>query len=110
MALSDYKFPDYPRRELRAALQASVRASGSPMPETAMDEIVDLAVHAAGSARRAMIETVERASDPRMVKTASGLAISLIASDCQMFENALRAYAKATGAVFNEHRVEVVRG
>ena len=107
MPLADLKFADYPRRELRAGLQASVRDHGSAMPEYALDEIVDLACHAAAASRRAMLEVLDRASDSRMTPTAVGLAISLIASDCEAFEGALRHYAKSTGAVFEAKSVKI---
>lgn len=97
MQFSTISFEDYPRQELRDHLLGMRAQTGSPMPLSAIDEIVDLACHAAERSRSAALEVLDRASDPRISNTAIGLAFSLIASDCKTIEAALRLYASETG-------------
>lgn len=104
------EWPDYPRRELRAKLVDHAREANSPMPPAAIDEIVDLACHAAALARRAMLEAIDRTIDPRVATTAVGLASSLVRHDCGQLEEALKAYASQSGAKFYSSRVEVQHG
>tara|TARA_R110002072_G_scaffold38314_3_gene110881 strand:- start:2546 stop:2878 length:333 start_codon:yes stop_codon:yes gene_type:complete len=107
LCLTSIDFPAHPRRQLRACLEEQRIASGSQMPAAAVDEAVDLACHAAESARRTMFEILDRASDPRITTTSIGLAISLLSSDCARIEAGLRDYAEQTGATFREARVEI---
>jgi hypothetical protein len=101
------KFAPYPRRELRAHIMQLRQRTGSNMPDAAVDEIVDIACHAAESGRRAMLETLDRASDPRIANTAIGLASSLLASDLNFHNQAVKEFAKQSGLHFEEARLEV---
>ena len=105
--LSSLDFPEHPRRELRAYLNDTRIASGSQMPAAAVDEAVDLACHAAQCARRTLLETLDRSSDPRIVTTSLGLAISLLSNDCKRIEAGLRSYAESSGAAFHEAQLEI---
>ena len=107
MALGTIEFADYPRNELRAILRRNRDANASGMPDSAIEEIVDLACHAAASARQSMLDTLDRASDGRITRTALGLATSLVASDCKKFEEALRSYAEANGKPLHVETVTV---
>lgn len=101
MAFADLPFPDYPRSALRKIL-----AEGSKAPPQHLDEIVDIACHAAGSARRSMLEVLDRSSDPRIAITAIGMANSLVRADAERLEEALREGAAAAGLATFSGKVE----
>lgn len=100
-------FPPYPRRELRAQIVGLRQRTGSPMPDDAIDEIVDIACHAAEVGRRAMLEVIDRASDPRVSTTAVGIAGSLLAHDLRLLAEGLQHAAKVTGAHFETSTLKV---
>lgn len=99
------KFAPHPRTELRKHLIA--RAAGSKMPDAAVDEIVDMACHAAESGRRAMLETIDRSSDSRIAMTAIGIAGSLLAHDLELLKEGLQFAATQTGLHFEVGTLEV---
>lgn len=100
-------FAPYPRRELRAHLVKMRSANSSPMPDAAIDEIVDLACHAAESGRRAMLEVVDRAADHRVSITAIGIAASLLAHDLRLMMDGLEQAARASGLHFEKSTLGV---
>lgn len=102
---SALSFPPYPRAELRAHLVKMRAANNSPMPDAAVDEIVDLACHAAESSRRTMLETIDRSSDPRVSLTAVGIASSLMAHDMKIFIEGLQEMAQQFGLHFESSRI-----
>lgn len=85
-------FLDYPRAELRAHL---VKTSSCP-PEH-IDEVVDIACHAAASARLTLLETIDRAGSWRISTTAIGIAVSLLQHDMEMLRAGLIDTAKTFG-------------
>lgn len=105
---SDFRtltFAPYPRAELRQHLVNMRTANNSPMPDAAIDEIVDLACHAAISGRTAMLEVIDRASDYRVSITAVGIASSLMAHDMKIFIEGLQHAAEHCGLHFESSRV-----
>jgi hypothetical protein len=92
MSFAAIRFPEYPRAEIRAGIAAQSNA-----PDWAIDQIVDIACHAAASGRRTMLETVDRASDHRVAHTALGIAVSLLKSDADNLIKSLQKYAAETG-------------
>lgn len=99
------KWPDYPRAQIRDRIDAMRRTTGSPMPAIAVDEIVDIALHAAASARLAMMETLDRASEPAVATTALGIAASMVKADMDHLEGALTKYAEAKGKPLFRERI-----
>jgi hypothetical protein len=95
--LASVHFAAHLRRELRQHLVNMRTANNSPMPDAAIDEIVDIACHAAESGRKAMLEVIDRASDPRVSITAVGIASSLLAHDMKIFIEALQEFAATSG-------------
>jgi hypothetical protein len=90
-------FAPYPKAQLRAQL-LQMRAERTPnMPLEAVEEIVDLACHAAETGRRAMLEVIDRASSWRIATTAIGPATSLLAHDLQLLTEGLQHAAAAAG-------------
>lgn len=69
---------DFYPPKVRAALRRQLTGFGQ-VPDEYVDEIVDLAMHAVESARQTLVDTLERASDPRVTITAMGPAFSLLA-------------------------------
>ncbi len=100
-------FAPYPRVELRAHLVRMRAANNSPMPDAAIEEIVDLACHAAETARLGLLEVVDRASDHRVSITAIGIATSLLAHDCELIKEALQHAAVANGLHFETGTLKV---
>lgn len=96
-SLASVVFAPPPRRELRQHLVNMRAANNSPMPDAAIDEIVDLSCHAAEIGRKAMLEVIDRASDYRVSITAAGIASSLMAHDMKIFIEALQEFAAHTG-------------
>jgi hypothetical protein len=92
--------PCYPRAEIRAQLVNMRAANNSPMPDAAIDEIVDLACHAAQSGRQAMLQVIDRASDYRVSVTAVGIASSLMAHDMKLLIEGLQHAAQHVGLHF----------
>ena len=103
--LASVSFPPAPRRELRQHLVNMRAANNSPMPDAAIDEIVDLACHAAESGRKAMLEVIDRASDHRVSITAVGIASSLMAHDMKIFIELLQEFAAASGIHFEQSTI-----
>ena len=103
-------FPPYPRAEIRAKIDEVRKRENSPMPDAALDEIVDLALHAAATARQTMFDVLARASDPRISHTAIGVAGGLLASDLRHLQGALEDWARETGKPMYHERLEVRHG
>jgi nitrogen-specific signal transduction histidine kinase len=99
-------FPPYPRRELRQHLVKMRAATNSPMPDAAMDEVVDLACHAAECRRKAMLEVIDRASDHRVSTTAVGIASSLLAHDIKILIAGLQHAATEVGLHYESTTIE----
>lgn len=100
------EFADYPRADLRAHLLSL----GGSIPASAVDEIVDIACHAADTARRSMVEVLDRASNPLISMTAFGLAASLAAHDAETMKSGLKATAQSTGLAFYDGPLEKAHG
>lgn len=100
-------FQPYPRREIRAHLCGVRQRTGSSMPDAAIDEIVDIACHAAETGRRAMLAVIDRASDPRIATTAVGIAVSLLAHDLKLMTEGFQYAAQKVGAHYETATVEV---
>lgn len=77
------------------------------MPDAAIDEIVDMACHAAESGRRSMLEAIDRSSDRRIAMTAIGIAGSLLARDLELLKEGLEFAAKQSGLHFERSTLEV---
>ena len=90
-------FAPYPRAQLRAQLMQMRAERCSEMPLEAVDEIVDLACHAAESGRQAMLQVNDRASSWPVATTAIGPATSLLAHDLKLLTEGLRHAAAAAG-------------
>ncbi|WP_338445925.1 hypothetical protein V5F89_12320 [Pelagerythrobacter marensis] len=100
------EFPDFPRADLRAHL---LSCEGN-IPASAVDEIVDIACHAAASARTSMLEVLDRASNPMISMTAFGLAASLALHDAERMREGLKAAAQREGVTFFEGQLEKAHG
>lgn len=100
-------FAPYPRGQLRAALMQMRAERYSAMPENAVDEIVDLACHAAESGRHAMLQVIDRASSFQVAVTAIGPAASLLAHDLKLLAEGLERAAAVTGL---HHEVRNIGG
>lgn len=100
-------FPTYPRQQIRAHLVDVRKRTGSAMPDAAIDEIVDLACHAAETGRRAMLAVIDRASDPRISTTAVGIAVSLLAHDLNLMTEGFLHAAQTVGAHYETATVGV---
>ncbi|MDG6079779.1 hypothetical protein E3U23_11320 [Erythrobacter litoralis] len=107
MSFEHLELPDYPRRELREQIRKTAAQNGSGITPAAIDEVVDLACHAAESSRKAAFAVLDRASDPRISTTAVGIAFSLIAHDCEAMRSALEFAASATGKKFTNMTLKV---
>lgn len=88
------------RRQLRQQLLLTT-------PAHAVDEIVDLVVHAAASAIDAAETVCDGASDPRIAIAARGPAMSLLASHAQLYVDALRAFAQQHGMPAYNFKMQV---
>ena len=95
-------WPDYPRAALRAKLLELHAANGITPPDGAVDEIVDLACHAAASARTAMFTVLASASDPRSAISAIGPAASFLGHTIDVIRAAQKDFAEAAGLDFTE--------
>jgi hypothetical protein len=93
-------WPDYPRAELRARIVELHAANGTTVPADAIDEIVDLACHAAASARTSLFTVLASCSDPRIAITAVGPAIGMLGGDLSVITEAQEDFAKMIGAPF----------
>ena len=85
--LSNILLADYPREQLREA----VEQSGAPA--AAIDEIVDAACVAAGAARVTLLNVLDGASKQQITISAFGIAMSLLRHDLDEFEAGLRVAA-----------------
>lgn len=92
MKFGTIEFAAFPRAELRKLLASQVQT-----PPQYIDEVVDLAVHAADCGSRAMLEVLDRASHPGVSVTAIGMAASLLRSRLEMLEAGLKEGAKHAG-------------
>ena len=102
MSFATIAFPDYPRAQLREAIRAT-----SKVPPDKLDEVVDIACHAAHSARLKLLEVLDTASDERVTVTAAGPAFSLLEHDVKIMIEALRAYARVSGKPATDVQLEV---
>ncbi len=100
MGFSKLQFAPYPRNELRQHIDRIRVSSNSPMPAAAVDEVADLACHAAQTARDALMRVLDSASHPAIANTAIGIAASLLRSDMDRIEAGLREFSENTGAPF----------
>jgi hypothetical protein len=95
-------WPDYPRAELRAKILELHAANGTTLPAGAIDEIVDLACHAAATARTSLFTVLASCSDPRTAITAIGPAIGMLGADLGVIRDAQEDFAKVLGIPFVE--------
>lgn len=93
----------WPRAELRAALAKTI-------PAARIDEVIDLACHAAESARHQLFAVADRAVNPAVKMAALTLATSLIAAEAERMQKAFRAVGEECGMTLFEGTVEVRRG
>lgn len=107
MVFSSLEFAEYPRAEIRALIDGFRQSTDSAMPATAVDEIVDIALHAAQSARSAMFRVLDSASQPAITVTAVGIATSLLKSDLEKIADGIAAYATQSGASLHRASVHV---
>jgi hypothetical protein len=103
MKFSRITFPKRPRTEILAMLVAE-----SDVPADKLDEVVDLACHAAAAAREKALEVVDSSSNPQVAMTAIGIAFSLLKYDAKDMLSALQEFAKERGstATFSTISVE----
>lgn len=95
-------WPDYPRAALRAKILELHAANGTTVPANVIDEIVDLACHAAASARTTLFTVLASCSDPRTAITACGPAIGMLGADLGVIRDAQEDFAKTLGIPFVE--------
>lgn len=107
LVFADIAFPPAPRPELRAKLRSLRAERASSMPDSAIEEIVDIACHAAETGRKAMLEVLDRSSDYRVSITAAGIAASILQADLKALIEGLEAGASATGLHFETATLEV---
>ena len=88
--IDDTLFPQYPAAKIKAGIRA---AQGSQSPSAAIDEIVDIAIHAAVQSRRTLLQVLNYPNDPRVTKTATGIALSLLVQDLTVMLEAVKAAA-----------------
>ena len=93
MDLTKISFPEPPRSKLRAHLQAPLCEAGQPN----IDEIVDIAIHAAVQARQTLLQVLQYPSNPSVTATATGIAASLVAVDMAYIEAFIRAFGARNG-------------
>ena len=67
------------------------------VPEQFRDEVVDLAIHACRSAFVAVGDVTGRATDSRVMLSAMGIALGLIAAEAPLKVEALEKTASAAG-------------
>ena len=88
--IDDTLFPQYPSTRIKAEIRA---AQGHSIPREAVDEIVDIACHAAVQARRTLLQVLSYPNDLRVTKTATGIALSLLNQDLTVMLEAVKAAA-----------------
>lgn len=93
-------FAPHPRHQIRQHILGMRAKNNSPMPDAAVEEIVDIALHAAESGRRAMLEVIDRASDTRVSISAISIAASLLGHDMKTLIGGLEDAAKKVGLHF----------
>lgn len=86
-----------PRAELRATLLAAHRKNGVEMPEGALDEVVDMACHAAAEARSAFLRVLG-SSRMAVGLTALGPAAALLQHDLDLLQSATTDVGQKVGA------------
>lgn len=96
----DLPASDYPREKIRATLLAA----GAPPQH--VDEVVDIACHASASARKTMLEVLDRASEYRVALIAIGIAVALVRTEAEWLEQGLKHAAAAAGLKTFEGRLQ----
>lgn len=107
MAFSTLEFASYPRAEIRQHVDKIRVSSNSPMPATAVDEIADLACHAAATGRSALMRVLDGASHAGVSGTALGIAASLLKSDMERIQSALQQYSQDSGTPFFNETITI---
>lgn len=93
-------FPD----GLRAALRSEL---GTVIPAENLDEVADLAIHAAESAILTLTDVCKRGSEPRIALAAFGPAVSLVMTACKSEQERLKEFAGEQGLSYSEATVKV---
>jgi hypothetical protein len=86
-----------PRAELRATILAVHRENGVELPEGALDEVVDIACHAAVEARSAFLRVLG-SSRIAVGLTALGPAAALLRHDLDFLQSATTDVGQQVGA------------
>lgn len=97
MKFASLEFPKPSRSEIRAILHAT-KPEG--MPDSAVNEITDIALHAAEQARTKLLEVIDTASSPGISTPAFSIAVSLLAADCEGLKAAIHEIGQASGRLF----------
>lgn len=103
MDLTNLPAAPWPRAQIRAAVQKVVCAEH-------VDEVVDLACHAADSAIRQTLVVSDRAPDPRVKLAALSLALSLVTAEAQRLNQAFQSAADKFGGKITHEFIEVPHG
>lgn len=86
--------PQFQAAELAAAMRESMAHKGlSPDARDGAEEIIDLAIHAAETARRTVLEICERASDGPVELASLHLACGLIQMDMTAIGAAIQKFS-----------------
>lgn len=94
-------------QELRRKIRASAKGI---IPDTHLDEVVDLALHAVDSAFKALGDTVARASIAPASLAATSIALSIIAAEAAEKLKGLGAVATAAGLTCTMKTVSIGDG
>ncbi|WP_375290884.1 hypothetical protein [Qipengyuania sp.] len=94
--------PAFPRADLKRAIERTAGLSGVTLPSGAADEIVDLGCHAAESAMRTFLSTLDRSSSAGVANTAIGLGISLLLGQSEALAEAIKSASKVNGHLLHE--------
>lgn len=105
MALNfhDMQPAPWPRTELRTALVAVI-------PADKVDEVIDLACHAADSARHQLFAVSDRAVEGSVKMAALTLATSLIITEAERLQQVYRAVGEQCGMTTFEGTVDMRHG
>ncbi|MFC3097348.1 hypothetical protein [Alteraurantiacibacter palmitatis] len=93
MTLSSLTFPDFPRQLVRALL-----IGNAELDPGKADMIVDIAIHAVESGRRAMLEVLDRPDNFAISISALSLANSMLSHSLERLQDALHSWAQNAGA------------
>lgn len=91
--------------KMRAAIRAQMLGNG--IPDEHIDEIVDLGIHAATMANKAIADVVRRGSNPSIQLAVLGLGLSLSVAKAQETMNAMKYVAPSIGAIIKTVKFEV---